>query len=193
MASINEQVALLTALQKVVKERLNLARAEADEAMIEAYEEDGVVKKALKIGGVKVGDYSVVLTSDEWEITDAAAFEEFALSYGFGNYHKEIIPAYMAQAVAILEEEAPECLTEVIDIDPKWSNYVTNVAGVATLLDSGEPIPGLKYTGPRVKCTQVRGCKPEDVVPVLQRIGGIDQLLLGPANEDTNAIPPQEG
>ena len=57
--NVNEQLAVLTALKKAVDERLKEVRSGADEAMRDAYEEDGVEKKALKVCGEKVGELVV--------------------------------------------------------------------------------------------------------------------------------------
>lgn len=184
MLSTNEQLAALTALQKMVKARLDEVRAEADDAMHDAYVDDGVTKKALKIGGAKVGDYIVVLTKDGWEIEDTEAFNDFALTYGFASIRQEIAPGCMAQAVSLIAEAAPELLATTVAVDPHWQDYITNMGGRAAFMDSGETVPGLTYVQQHVKGTQVRGCKPEDVVPAIRSLGGIDQLLLGaPATE----------
>lgn len=187
MPSLNEQVAVLTALQKMVKERLAEVRAAADEALINAYDEDGVVKKALRVNGVKVGDHIVVLTSGEWAITDTGAFNDFALAYGLARLKPVISSDCMARAISVLEEAEPDLVSYEVEVDPKWQNYITNSAGCATLMDSGEPVPGVAFVGQTVKGTQVRGCKPADVIPVIQRLGGVDQLLLGAAREATTS------
>ncbi len=177
--SVNERLAMLTALQKAVKVELDATRAEADASMLESYENDGVVKKALKVGGVKVGDYIVVLTSGDWAVTDADALEDFALTYGFAKTELSIKPECMAAAVKLIEATDPFMLAETVTLDKDWKGYVANTGGAATFLDSGEIVPGIEPLPPRVKCTQVRGCKPEDVVPLLRQLGGVDQLLLG--------------
>ena len=183
MMKLNEQVAVLTALQKMVKARLDEVRAEADEALLADFEEDGVTKKALKLGGIKVGDYIVVLNSGKWAVTDAEAFHEFALDYGFATIQRSIRPEYMNQAIDMMAEEYPEAVDESVKLDPKWENYVENVAGVPTFMDSGMTVPGIEYTGQTVKGTQVRGCKPEDVGPIIAKLGGVDALLLGEPNK----------
>ncbi len=180
--SVNEQLAVLTALQKAVKERLDVVRSEADASMLESYEDDGVVKKALKIGGVKVGDYLVVLTSDDWAVTDAEALEDFALTYGFATSKLFIKPECMDAAVKLIEAADPFMLCETVSLNKDWKSYVANTGGTPTFLDSGEIVPGIEPLPPRVKCTQVRGCKPEDVVPQMRQLGAIDQLLLGDAD-----------
>ena len=184
--SVNEQLAVLTALQNIVKERLNEVRAQADEDLLAAYDEDGVTKKALKVGGIKVGDYMVMLTKDEWAVTDAEAFNDFALMYGFATCERGIKPERLFEAYEVLYREAPEVLSDTVRLSADWQKLITNTAGTPTYLDSGMAVPGLAYVGPHVKCTQVRGCKPEAVIPVLQQLGGIDRLLLGAPGNQTD-------
>lgn len=127
--NVNEQLAMLTALQKAVKAKLDEVRAEADESMLESYEDDGVVKKALKVGGVKVGDYIVVLTSDEWNVTDEDALEDFALCNGLAETHMAIKPECMPAAVKIIESVDPFLLSEEARMSPDWKKYLTNSGG----------------------------------------------------------------
>lgn len=178
-ASASEQLAVLTALQKLVKERLDEVRSTADHELLESYEDDGTTKRALKVGGIKVGDHMVVLTSGTWTVTDREAFEDFALAYGFATARKSVRPECMHRAVCLLEDIDPSLLTQEVAVDAKWEALVTNSAGTPTLLDSGEIVPGLTLAPQRVKCTQVRGCKPRDIIPIVQQLGGVDALLLG--------------
>ena len=173
-----EKLALLTALQKMVKSALDDTRAEANEELLEAFEEDGVTKKALRLGGVKVGDFIVVMSTGKWRITDSAAFLDFALTYGFAREIRSIKSEYLNEVLNHLEREFPEALEVTVEPDPKWENYVENVAGTPTYLDSGEVVPGIEFVGQTVKNTQVRGCKPEEVGPIIAKMGGIDALLL---------------
>lgn len=173
-----EKVAVLTALQKMVKAELDAARREADDDLLAAFDEDGVTKRALKIGGFKVGDHIVVLNSGQWSITDREAFEEFALTYGFATTERTIRPEWMARAADLVAEEDPAGIEESVKLDAKWQDYIANVAGTPTFLDSGMAVPGLAFTGQTVKNTQVRGCKPEDVAPIIRQLGGFDALLL---------------
>ena len=189
---VNEEMAVLTALQKIVKARLDEARAAADEALLAEYAEDGTTKKALKLGGIKVGDYIVVLNKGQWAVSDRAAFEDFALAYGFAEARQSIRPEYMAAVVGLVAREMPEAILEEVRLDPKWESYVANVAGVATYLDSGMAVPGLEYTGQTVKGTQVRGCRPEDVAPILQSLGDVERMLLGEAPEIIELTDPEE-
>ena len=97
----------------------------------------------------------------------------------------------MNQAIDMMAEEYPEAVDEAVKLDPKWENYVENVAGVPTFLDSGMTVPGIEYTGQTVKGTQVRGCRPEDVGPIIAKLGGVDALLLGEPNKLLET--PEEG
>lgn len=174
-----EQLALLTALQKAVKARLDEVRAEADAEMRDAFDEGGVTKRALSVGGVKVGDFIVVMESSEWAIADREALEDFTLAYGFATVRREVRPEYRARALEIVADALPEAVAETVELDPKWQANVTNVGGIPFYLDSGAIVPGLSYVGQRPRGTQVRGCKPESVLPIVQRLGGVDRLLLG--------------
>lgn len=180
----SEELAVLTALKKAVDDRLKEVRAEADSELLEAYDEDGVTKKALKVGGLKVGDYILNLTKETWEIVDEPAFEDFALTYGFAEEAESIKTAFMHRAVELMREECPEGLESSAKVDPKWRDYVYNVDGVPIFMDSGMVVPGVALVPSKPKNTQVRGCKPADVIPRLQALGGVDALLLGAGNSE---------
>jgi hypothetical protein len=48
--------------------------------------------------------------------------------------------------------------------------------------DSGLEVPGVAFRPRSVKGTQVRGCKPQDVEPLLKSLpGGVGGLLMGGA------------
>ena len=180
-----EQMAVLIALQKAVKARLDEVRAEADAELLADYEDSGVTKRALKLGGIKVGDFIVALNQGVWTVTDEGAFLDFALSYGFASYATRIRPEWMYRAKEVLLEELPEAIEEYTELDRKWQDYIVNVAGEPQFMQSGMRVPGLAFTGQTVKGTQARGCRPEDVVPIIRRLGGVDALLLGePAASD---------
>ena len=127
--SVNEQLAVLTALQNIVKERLNEVRAQADEDLLAAYDEDGVTKKALKVGGIKVGDYMVMLTKDEWAVTDAEAFNDFALMYGFATYERGIKPEYECFEMGHLDTILTMARKGQVPGAPMQFNFVLGVPG----------------------------------------------------------------
>ena len=179
---LNEELAVLTALKTVVQERLDAVRDEADAAMCGDYIEDGVTKKALKVGGAKVGDYLVILTKGTWRVVDQKAFEDFALSYGFARVDKSIRPEYMGMAIEMMED-VEGALEESVKVDVKWPNFITNHEGRAYYMDSELEVPGLEWAPQRIKNTQVRGCKPEDVMPIVQQLGMTPAALLSDSTD----------
>lgn len=173
-----ERLAVLTALQKTVKERLDEARAEVAGRMLEAWREDGVAKKALRLGGVKVGDLVVSVAPGSWEVSDQGAFEAFALDYGLARVERGLRPEWRQAAFDVLERELPEALEETVAVGGDWRRAMTAVDGAPCYLDSGMAVPGIRWEPERARCVQVRGCRPEDVAPVLRALGrGVDELL----------------
>ena len=171
----NEKLAVLTALKKLVNSELAKVREECDENLLEAYERDGVSKVALKVNGIKVGDFQLAFNSSEWEVTDADAFNQFALEYGFADVVPTIKPEYMAHAIQLMEDEDPSGIEYEVKVDQKWADYLSPDG---TYLDSGLKVPGVTYTGKTVKNTQVLKCDPKTVAPILRQMGGVETLLL---------------
>lgn len=179
-----EKLAILTALQKAVKEQLDITRAEAEEEMRTAYLEDGVDRKTLMLDGKKVGTLTATKYKDDFAIIDKESFEEFALTYGFAEERTSIRPEYTKSIIEILKTLDPEAYKDMIKTDvvisQDWKNFMTmNPAGVVTFLDTTEVVPGVDFVPESYKGIMVKDCKPAVVVPILQQIGGIDQLLLG--------------
>lgn len=178
--NVYEELAVLTALQKAVKERLDEVRAEADEGM-----GDGIEKRTLSVGGEKVGEIAVTFAKEGWDVTDMEALSSFALDYGFAHVEKAIRPDWMETCVKALESSfEPDVLESAIEskvvLDGDWERYVTSVDGEPTYLDSGMVIPGVSRRPKRPKGTRVTECKPADVIPALRNLpGGIERALLG--------------
>lgn len=181
----SEEVAVLTALQKAVKARLDEARARLDEEFEELHESCGVERRALTVGGARVGEQLMVTEAGHWEVEDEAGFGDFALTYGLAHEERSIRPGMMESCVKALEDVfEPDVLAEAVETrvvpDAGWERYVTNVGGLPAFLDTGLTVPGLRWVPARMKGTQVRGCKPEDVLPLVGSLeGGVEGLLLG--------------
>ena len=71
----NEELAVLTAMQKVIKNRLDDLKADAKDNLIRLEEETGADRIALKIGGSKVGEVSIMRAHPSIEI-NAGAYDE---------------------------------------------------------------------------------------------------------------------
>lgn len=173
-----EKLAALTAIDKALKPQIKAVRAECDAYLKDAYESMGVERMALKVGGQKAGDFLIAFTADGFDVTDKAAFEEFALDYGLATVRRKIRPEMMASAVRALEDYfEPEVLDEVFEDEvvlcSDWEKAIYNVNGTPVYEDSGLVVPGLSPRPREIKNTQVRGCKPEDTLPkVAARMGG---------------------
>lgn len=183
--NINEQLAVLTALKKAVDARLKEVRAEADEGMREAYLDDGVEKKALKVSGEKVGELIVTFASDGYEVADRKAFEAFALDYGLASVRRTIRPDMMESCVKALEgvfepDVLDQAVQERVEVSADWEKKMELVDGAVCYMDSGMVVPGVEYRPKLAKGTMVRDCRPERVLPKLRAMpGGVDALLLG--------------
>ena len=176
-----DAVAVLTAMEKIVKERKGELRGECDREMAERYESDGITNRALRVAGQKVGDYTVVFSKPGFAVANRDEFTEFALAYGFASEVRRIRPEYMARAVEIVSEECPEAIETEVSVDSGWEKLMTRAGGGATYLDSGEPVPGVVYVPEAASGTRVTGCRPDVVAPLVRSLGGIDNLLLGGA------------
>lgn len=174
-----EQLAILTAIKKAVDQRIKDIRAVADEELLDAYYDDGVEKLALKIDNQKVGDFTVTFTKEGYTIEDQDALNDFALDYGMAYFYSYIDPDKMEDAISYLNEFEPSFIKSGIKLYDDWDKAINYIDGECTYMDSGVIIPGLKYKPREVKTTMVRGCKPEDVLPITRRLGGVDNLLLG--------------
>lgn len=180
-----EKLAVLTALEKAVKDRMKDVRSEADADLMDAYDENGYEKKAVKLNGQKVGEHIVTFRKEGYEITDRAAFEEFALDYGLAEQRRYIAPDFMESAIKALEAAfEPEVLdgaivTEIV-LSGDWELAMERVGDAVCYMDSNMVVPGVAYRPKEVKGTMLRGCRPEDVVPIISALpGGVESLLLG--------------
>lgn len=182
------KLAALTAMEKAVKEQIKQVRSDANAELMDAYDDLGVEKLALKLGGQKVGEFVVTFNAEGFEVTDQEAFGEFALDYGMAEVRRTIRPEMMESAIRALEGVfEPDVLAEAVEttvvLHPDWEKGMTNVGGVVQYMDSGMNVPGVKVRPKTVKSTMVRGCKPAEVLPLVatELPSGANGLLLGGA------------
>lgn len=182
-----EKLPVLVALDKAVSEELKAVKRECKKIMIDAYHADSVERKALKVGGMKVGDIVVTFNSEGFEITDRPLFEEFALDYGMAYERRTIRPDMMESVIKALEAEfPPEVLEQTVQTEvvlhPDWEKALVNVGGVVQYMDSGMNVPGVAVKPQTVQGTRVNKCAPQDVIPRLGQLdGGVTALLTGGA------------
>ena len=180
-----ERLAALTAMEKALKDAIKVARAEANDYLMDSYEDLGVEKLALKLGSEKVGEFVVTFNKEGFEITDRAAFEEWALDYGLAEVRRTIRPDMMESAIRALENVfSPEVMAETVEerivVHPDWELAMEKVGKVVQCMNSGMNVPGVRAVPKTVKGTMVRGCDPAKVFPIIAELPeGFNGLLLG--------------
>lgn len=183
--NVNEKLAVITALEKWVKAQKAEIRAEADADFADLCEEYGTEKIGLTVNGQKVGTFVMTFHPEGFAVTDPDAFEDFALDYGLATLKRTIRPDMESTAIRVIEDVLePELFAdfvkEEVTLAGDWESKLVRVGGRVLLGDSGLEVPGVSFRPRAMKGTQVRDCKPEVVVPILQGLpGGINTLLLG--------------
>lgn len=176
-----EELAILTALKKTLDAKLKEVRAEVDDDMAMAYRDDGVEKKALKVGDRKVGNIILVMAKDDYAITDREAFEDFALGNGFASRVETIRPEDMHEAVLALKEDHGDLVSEEVMVDDGWRKYAEPLGDSVVIAGTDHIIPGVKHVAPHPKYTMIKDCKPEVVLPLVS--GDVYGRLLGVGDE----------
>ena len=183
--NVNEQLAVLTAIKKMVDERIKEVRADVDAEFYQQNEAYGVEKVGLKVAGEKVGEIILTYHKDGFSVTDQDAFEDFALTYGLATVKSIIRPEMVGAAIKVIEgaidpDHWRDFIKEEVVLAGDWEEKLTRAGDRVFLADSGLEVPGVAYRPKSVKGTQVRGCKPEQVAPILDGLpGGLNSLLLG--------------
>lgn len=183
-----EQLAVLKAIGKVATDREKEVKAECDAEFFEQYDQMGIKKKELRLGGQKMGEYIINMAKPEFVVSNKEEFDDFALCNGLASVKRSIDPWMVEKVIGILEDHLdPEALSqfihEEVEYNSDWQKAMVLVDGEVVLDGSNHIVPGVSYIGERPKNTQIRNFKPEIVISTVQRLGGVDQLLLGDSNE----------
>ena len=159
----DERLALLNAMSKAVKPQLDEAKREAQEGLMDKFAEDGTDRRAIMVGGSKVGEVGMSFSKAAPAIRPGHEREalEAAIEMGIIDWSK---------------------VSSVLARD--WQKRFSRVGDAVVDAQSAELIDWLEWEPQRPKGASVRGCAPEDVLPALAAKlgpGGIDALLLGEA------------
>ena len=166
MSSItpDERLALLAAMSKAVKPQLDEAKREAQEGLMDRFAEDGTDRRAIMVGGSKVGEVGMSFSKAAPSIRPGHEREalEAAIDMGLVDWSK---------------------VGSVLVRD--WQKRVSQVGDAVVEAQSAALIEWLQWEPSRPKSAAVRGCKPEDVLPALRaKLGeGFAQALLGAGDE----------
>lgn len=141
MLTKDENLALLCALDKVIKPKLDDAKQDAKYQLMESFEATGADRKAILVDGTKVG--------------------EVGMSYSTAKPVPKI--GYESDFLDYLESLG---LTERT---PKkgWEKQFSRAGDAVIHSNSGEIADCMEWEPSRVKTAAVRGCKPEEVLNAL--------------------------
>ena len=167
MSSItpDERLAILNAMAKAVKPQLDGAKAEAQRGLMDRFAEDGTDRRAIMVGGEKVGEVGV----------------------SFSKAAPAIRPGREREALEAAVEMGLVDWTKVSSVLVRdWQKRFSRVGDAVVEAQSAELIDWLEWQPSRAKGASVRGCAPEDVLPALTAKlgpGGIAALLEGASDE----------
>lgn len=138
MLTGSERLALLVALDRQIGPAANDARDAARQSLMEAQAQDGTDRRAIMVGGIKVGEVGV----------------------SYSKPGPRIMGDRMDEALAFLSELG------LVDMVPRkgWESHFCCVAGNVVCTDTGETVDWAMWEPSRAKSVGVRGCDPEDVM-----------------------------
>lgn len=148
-----ERLALLIAIDKRLKPELDEAKAEARQDVMEAMQADGTDRKAILVGGEKVGEVGVSYSKAAPYIYRERMTDALDFLSGYG----------------------------LVDVTPKkgWEAMFDLVGGEVVYKPTGEVVDWAGWQGKTPKSAAIRGCKPDDVLKAFgQRLAGVDALAL---------------
>lgn len=173
-----QRAAVLTALQKAVKQALDKVRGEADAELVDLYDESGADRVKVRLGDEQIATFSVTFDKPGYVVVDKEAFEAFLLRNGMATEACGIREAYIDEAVKLMQRKCPEAIETTVRMRPGFEDLIVNKGGTVVVEGTGEVVPGVEPVPGKVKGTRLTGCDPEKVLPVLQQLpGGVAQVL----------------
>lgn len=149
----DERLAFLAALDKRVKPALEDAKAEARAEIMDRYAEDGTDRKAILVGGEKVGEVGI-------SYSKAAPY----------IYREQMDKALDFLRQVGLVQEAPA---------KGWEQSFDLIGGKVVYKPTGEVVEWAGWNPKAAKTAAVRGCKPEDVMRAFgPRLASVDAVAL---------------
>lgn len=148
----NEKLAFLKALEKMVKKELSVIEAEAKDEVMAGYIRDGRDRYSIIIGDAKVG--------------------EIGLSYSKAK--PAIKPGCELAALVYLGEHGLTELKPVKDWEKRFERIGFNIVDKET----GEVVDWAEWLPKTANTAAIRDCKPEDVIPALEREGFMFNAML---------------
>ena len=149
----DEQLALLCAIDKRVAPALRDAKDEARAEIMDKYAEDGTDRKAILVGGEKVGEVGI-------------------------SYNKAAPYIYAERMPEALDFLRRVGLVQEIPVKG-WESKFALIGGQVVFKTTGEVVEWAGWNPKVAKTAAVRGCKPEDVMRAFgARLQSVDAIAL---------------
>lgn len=185
-----EKLAILTAMQKAIKEQIDTTREAVDYEMLSAYMLDGTDRKTLRIGKTPVGTISVKKSKNNYWVGDRHAFNTYIKENECGKWRYEV-DVYQSEPLR----------QKLIEAGIEWEQYfkleaepnkdftkrLTPSEDCMVDTETGEIVPGIHPKEDTTYGTIVRECKPEVVLPLVISMPDnavINNLLIGEVQND---------
>ena len=153
MLTEDERLALLSALDKVIKPQLDESKQQAKYHLMESFDKSGADRKAIIVDGTKVGDVGI--------------------SYSTAKPAPK--PGMMDEFLDYLESLGLTQRTPV----KGWEKQFSHAGSAVIHAESGEIVDCMEWEPSRPKTAAVRGCKPEDVLDALSsKLAGTNPFAL---------------
>lgn len=174
-----QQLAVLKAVQEMVDAKYDELRKQVMDDMLE----DDNERKSLYLDDEKVGTATICFEKNDWKVTDRDEFFNWLFENGQLNEthtvkegcEEEVFQRLSAYPWLFdLHEEPKEDFTRTFE---KLGDSMI-VSGTDVV------VPGVVPCKPKAKYITVRGCKPQQVAPIVARIGGLDAMLLGDGSHE---------
>lgn len=147
----DERLAVLVAMEKVIKPLVADAKGDARIRMMAAYDQCGADGIAIEVGGRKVGKVGITYTTERATIT----------------------PGREADALSYLESIGLAEMTPRKD----WERRFMGTDGGVIDRETGEVMDWASMSKKVPRGAAVYGCKPDDVIPAVRGLRGDAHIL----------------
>ena len=180
--TLDEQVAVLTAIQKRAKELLDELRPELNGRAVEDYLDRGISKREIRVAGRKVADLIVPLSAERYELDPdlVSEFREFADLHGLTVRKPKIKDGCEYEAMHFLQAERPDLVSESVEMMPGWQKILAPDGRGAKVGGTDYVVPGIIHVPPEPKSPTLRGLDWREVADAAKELpGGLAGLLEG--------------
>lgn len=179
-----QQLGVLTALQKMVKDKIDELRGEIYEEMSTGYKKgEGTERKGVVLDGDEVGKVTLRVDKTGWEVTDPIEFEAFMNDNGQMEERWTLKPEYTVDAMARLKEY-PWMFDCELKPREEFTKLFEKCGDAVIVAGTDAVVPGVAPCKAKPMGITVTGCKPQQVAPIVARIGGLDAMLLGDGSHE---------